>query len=165
MGRALPPEIRMTAVDARFRAAALAYLAYGVVYYVGGLYLIYQGVGVMGGGMTGGRRGSLIFWGLAGLVPLLLIPYFMAARRRWFERWVISRRDFTRLVAIFLAVRALLVGQTAFMKGHGAAVAAPWGGVLITFQVGAMVFLVVTLAALVMVVRAGWAREARDATQ
>jgi len=164
MGRALPSEIRMTNGDGRFRAAALAYLAYGIVYYVGGLYLIYQGVGVMGG-TTGGRRGSFIFWGLAGLVPLLLIPYLVAARRRWFERWVISRRDFTRLVAIFLAVRALLVGQTAFMKGHGAAVAAPWGGVLITFQVGAMVFLVVTVGALILVERAGWRREATDASQ
>jgi hypothetical protein len=161
MGRALPPEIRMTDGDGRFRAAALAYFAYGIVYYVGGLYLIYQGVGVMGGG----RRGSFVFWSIAGLVPLLLIPYLVAARRRWFERWVITRRDFTRLVAIFLAIRALLVGQTAFMKGHGAAVAAPWGGVLITFQVGAMVFLVVTLAALVMVVRAGWSRAATDASQ
>jgi hypothetical protein len=153
----------MSALDGRFRAAALAYLAYGLVYYVGGLYLIYQGVGVMGGGMTGNRRGSFIFWGLAGLVPLLLIPYLVSARRRWFERWVLSRRDFTRLVAFLLAFRALKVGEIAFMKGDGAAVAAPWGGVLVTFQAGAAVFLVVTVAALVMVARAAWAREAQDA--
>ena len=152
----------MNPVDPRFRTAALAYLAYGAVYYVGGLYLIYQGVGVMGGGLTGGRRGSFMFWSIAGLVPLLLIPYLIAARRRWFERWVFSRRDFTRLVAFMLAFRALKVGEIAFMKGDGAAVAAPCGGVLVTFQTGAAVFLLVTFGALVMVARAAWTHEARE---
>ncbi|MBM4439920.1 MAG: hypothetical protein FJ027_05845 [Candidatus Rokubacteria bacterium] len=143
------------AVDGRFRAAAVGYLAYGLVYYVGGLYLITQGVGVMGG-----RRGSLTFWAVAGLLPLLLIPFLLWARRRWFERWVVTRRDFARLVAIFLTFRALKVGETA-LNTDGAAVAAPWGGVLMTFQTGAALFLVVTLAALVLVARAAWAAEER----
>ncbi|HYE93287.1 MAG TPA: hypothetical protein VEA38_19810 [Terriglobales bacterium] len=145
----------MSVVDARFRAAAFGYLAYGLVYYVGGLYLITQGVGVMGG-----RRGSFMFWAIAGLVPLLAIPFLLWARRRWFERWVVTRRDFARLVAIFLAFRALKVGEVAFNK-DGAAVAAPWGGVLMTFQTGAALFLIVTLAALVVVARAAWAAEER----
>ena len=43
-----------------FHAAAFAYLGYGVVYWVGGLYLISQGVGVAGGQTRGatGRTGS-----------------------------------------------------------------------------------------------------------
>ena len=117
-----------------------------------------QGVGVMGG-REGARGGTLAFWAIAGLVPMLVIPYLLAARRRWFERWVLSRRDFARVVAVFLAFRAWKVAWVA-IHGDGATVAAPWGGV-VSFQVGAAVFLIVTVAALAAVTRAGWAREAR----
>ena len=103
-----------------------------VVYYLGGLYLLSQGVGVMGS--TGGRRGStLLFWALVGLVPLLGVPYLLRAPRRWFERWILSRRDFARVVAAFLAFllprlsrpvqnagdRTLGVGQRAGGKAPG----------------------------------------------
>ena len=143
--------------EARFRAAARAYLVYGAVYYVGGLYLVSQGVGVMGGA-TGGRGGGLLFWAITGLVPLLGIPYVLHARRPGFDRWVLSRRDFARLVALLLAFRAYKVGQVA-VRGDLASVPAPWGGT-VSFQAGAAVFLVVTLVALVFVTRAAWAREA-----
>jgi hypothetical protein len=143
-------------MSARFRAAALAYFAYGVVYYVGGLWLVHQGIGVMGTFSGGGRR-TLVFWALMGLVPLLAIPFFLWVRQRWFERWIVSRRDFARLVAFLLAFRALKVGEVAFHH-DGAAVTAPWGGD-ITFQAGARVFLVVTVAALIVVARAAWAAE------
>ena len=144
--------------DVRFRAAAGAYLIYGAVYYVGGLYLVSQGVGVMGGSSGGGRGGGLLFWAIAGLVPFLGIPWLLHSRRQGFERWVLSRRDFARLVAVLLAFRAYKVGQVAF-RPDAASVAAPWGGT-VTFQIGATVFLVVTLFALAMVVRAAWTREA-----
>ena len=143
--------------DVRFRAAAGAYLIYGAVYYVGGLYLVSQGVGVMGGSSGGGRGGGLLFWAITGLVPFLGIPWLLHSRRRGFERWVLSRRDFARLVAVLLAFRAYKVGQVAF-RSDAASVAAPWGGA-VTFQIGAAVFLVVTLFALAMVVRAAWTRE------
>ena len=142
--------------DRRFRHAALAYLAYGLVYYVGGLYLVSQGVGVMGS-MDGRRGSSLAFWAAAGLVPLLVVPFLLHARRTWFERWVLSRRDFARVVALFLAFRAFKVAQVAFAD-HGASVTAPWGGV-VSFRTGAALFLVVTLAALAAIVRAAWATE------
>lgn len=144
-------------MDSRFRAAALAYLVYGAVYYVGGLYLVSRGVGVMGGA-SGARGGGVLFWAVIGLIPFLGIPWLLHARRSWFERWVLSRRDFSRLVAVLLAFRAYKVGQVA-ARGEGALVAAPWGGE-VTFQAGAAVFLAVTMAALVMVGRAAWAREA-----
>lgn len=144
------------AADGRFRLAARVYLAYGIVYYAGGLYLLNQGVGVMGS--TGTRGGSsLAFWALAGLVPMLGVPYLLHARRRWFERWVFSRRDFARVVAVLLALRAYKVGQVV-ASDHAASVAAPWSGT-VSFRVGAAVFLVVTLAALAAVVRAGWTAE------
>ncbi len=143
----------MSTVDGRFRSAARAYLLYGIVYWIGGLYMLGQGVGVMGA-MEGRRGTSIAFWGLAGLVPLLLIPYLLQARRRWFERWLLSRRDFARLVAVLLAFRAWKVGQVALAR-DGGVVAAPWGG-MVTFQAGAALFLVVTVIALAAVARAAW---------
>jgi hypothetical protein len=146
--------------DSHFRIAARGYLVYGVVYYVGGLYLLWHGVGVAGS-LEGRRVGTLLFWALAGLVPMLLIPYLIHARHAWFERWVLSRRDFTRIVALFLTFRAYKIGQV-FRHHHGGSVPAPWGG-SITFQVGAAIFFVITVGALIAVARAAWARETERA--
>jgi hypothetical protein len=137
-----------------YRAAARAYLVYGVVYLVGGLYLISQGVGVMGAPTSGATARTLLRWGLIGSIPLLVIPWLLT----WPWSWLggaISRRTFAWVVAGLLAIRAFKVGEVALHGG--AAVAAPWGGE-ITFRVGALVFLVVTLAALAFVVRAAIAR-------
>jgi len=143
--------------DARYRTAARGYFAYGIVYYVGGLYLLWHGVGVMGA-MEGRRASTLAFWALAGLVPLLGVPYLLRARRWWFERWVFTRRDFARVVAVFLAFRAWRVAQVVHHH-HGASVPAPWGGT-ITFQVGAAIFLIITVGALATVLRAAWGKDA-----
>ena len=146
--------------ERRFALAARAYLVYGIVYWLGGLYLLWHGVGVMGS--AGGRGGgSLVFWALVGLAPLLVIPYLLHARRRPFERWILSRRDFARVVALFLAFRAYKVAQVA-ASPHGASVPAPWGG-SVSFRVGAVIFLMVTLGALVFAARAAWAAEETSA--
>jgi hypothetical protein len=142
--------------DAQYRLAARAYFAYGLAYYVGGLFLVWQGVGVMGA-MEGRRASTLAFWALAGLVPLLGVPYLLSARRGWFERWVLTRRDFARLVAIFLAFRAWKVAQVV-LHHPGASVPAPWGGMM-SFRVGGAIFLIVTVAALASVIRAAWGHE------
>jgi hypothetical protein len=142
--------------DARYRTAARGYFIYGLGYYGGGLYLLWHGVGVMGA-MEGRRGSTLAFWGLAGLVPLLLVPYLLQARRPWFEHWIFSRRDFARVVALFLAFRAWKVAQVV-QHDHGGSVPAPWGGV-VSFRVGAAIFLVITVGALVSVIRAAWGRE------
>lgn len=147
----------MSAAPDPFRPAAVAYLVYGVVYWVGGVYLLAHGVGVEGGA-TGAR--SLVyqlFWALLGLALVVLIPYLLRHPRAWFERWILSRRDFARVLALLLAFRAYKVGEVAARPESGS-VPAPWGGV-ITFQAGALVFLVVTLAALALVARAAWAGE------
>jgi hypothetical protein len=137
----------------RFRAAARAYLAYGIVYWIGGLWLLSQGVGVMGG-VSGGETGAgMLKWGLIGLVPLVVIPLLLS--RPWsLAGGRISRRAFAWLIALLLAIRAWRVGRVA-LHGDAATVAAPWGGV-VTFQAGAVVFLAVTVAALAFVVRAAW---------
>jgi hypothetical protein len=143
-----------------FRAAALAYLAYGIVYWIGGAYLAFHGIGVRGGGMIVWRG---VLWIVVGLVLVVLVPYLLRRRRRWFERWILSRRDFARIVAVLMAARALEVGRIAIRPaGAGGAVPAPWGGE-ISFQLGAAVFFIVTVAALVFVARAAWARDEKGA--
>ena len=145
--------------DDRFRTAARAYFAYALVYEVGGVYLVSQGVGVPAAAGTRGRLIYTIFWALVGLVPLLGVPYLLRRPRAWFERWLLGRRDFARILAAFMAYRAFKVAHVA-LRGETASVTAPWGGAL-TFRAGAVVFLAVTLVALVAVARAAWRTEAR----
>jgi hypothetical protein len=135
-----------------FRHAGQAYFVYGLVYMVGGLYLVSQGVGARGSRLAAGLE-----WSVLGAILLFGIPYLLWRRRAWFERWVLSRRDFARVLAAFMAVRAWAVLRIA-VRPETATVAAPWAGEM-TFRAGASVFLVVTLVALVFVVRAGWQRE------
>ena len=141
----------MPAMDEKFGAAALAYLLYGIVYWIGGVYLALHGIGVRG---SMGRAG--IWWIVIGTVLVVGIPYLLYRPREWFERWVLSRRDFARIVAVFMAIRAYKVGEVA-LRAETAAVPLPWSG-MITFRVGAAVFFVVTVIALGFVARAAWSR-------
>jgi hypothetical protein len=138
----------------RFRLAARAYLIYGVIYWLGGFYLATQGVGIRGGRVMQ----SGVVWIVLGLVFVGAIPYLLAGRRAWFERWILSRRDFARVLTAFMALRAWHVLRVA-LRPDTASVAAPWGGE-ITFRAGAIVFLIVTVAALLLIGRAAWAKEA-----
>ena len=152
----------MTAIgprpDDRFRAAARAYFLYGVVYLVGGAYLTFYGVGVRGA--TGGGRlrdMTTSAFVLAGLVLVFLIPYLLRRRRPAFERWVLSRRDFARVLSALMAYRAYAVVRV-MVRPDGASVSAPWGS-QISFRTGAIVFFVVTVVALALVARAAWTTE------
>jgi len=149
VGLAIP---RLVLMD-RFRLAARAYLVYGVIYWLGGFYLALQGVGVRGDRMM--QPG--VAWIILGLVLVVAIPYLLARRRAWFERWILSRRDFARVLAAFMAVRAWHVLKVA-LRPETASVPAPWGGD-ITFRLGAIVFMIVTVAALLAIARAAWAEE------
>jgi hypothetical protein len=135
------------ALDDPFRLAARAYFVYGVVYWLGGAYLVWHGVGVRG-------SASAVAWIVTGAVFVVLIPFLLRRPRAWFERWVLSRRDFARILTLFMAFRAYKVAEVA-LRSEGAAVPAPWGGV-VTFQAGAVVFFLVTVAALVCVALAAW---------
>jgi hypothetical protein len=138
--------------DARYRTAAYAYLVYGVVYWIGGMWLLSQGVGVMGGRTGGATSASMLRWGVIGLLPLIAIPLLLWRRWSWLGG-VASRRTFAWLIVLLLAARTWKVAQVALTCDAAATVAAPWGGV-VTFQAGALIFLEVTLAALVLIVRA-----------
>jgi hypothetical protein len=145
--------------DDRFRTAARAYFVYGVVYAVGGIWLVMQGVGVPGY-VTGPRRaGYVAFWIVVSVTMLLLIPFLLRKRRPWFERWILSRRDFARILSLFMAWRAGEVLRRA-IRPEGASVAAPWGGT-VSFQAGATVFFLVTVVALFFVARAAWTEPAK----
>src|ERR687892_958584 len=156
VGRAVPAAGMSSAdqVD-RFRDAARAYFAYAVVYWIGGVYLVWNGVGIAGEATPSKRAVSVAFWAVVGLVPMLVIPYLLRRSRPWFERWILSRRDFARILALVMAWRALEVLRVVLRSGT-ATVPAPWGGG-IPFRAGAAVFFVVTVAALALVARAAWA--------
>jgi len=83
------------ALDDRFRVAARGYFVYGLVYLVGGFWLWLHDVG----------RGfaSSAVWILGGAGLVVLIPFLLRRPRPWFERWILSRRDFARLVVLLMA--------------------------------------------------------------
>ena len=139
----------MSRADGRFRRAARGYFVYGVVYWLGGLWLWIHDVG----------RGSLwsVVWIVAGAVLVVLVPFLLRRRRPWFERWILSRRDFARLVAVLMFFRVVAVARVV-LRSDSATVPAPWGG-LVSYRAGGAVFLLVTLAALALVARAAWAEE------
>jgi hypothetical protein len=138
-----------------FRAAAWAYLIYGIVYFIGGLYLISQGIGVMGARTPDATADTMLYWGLLGAIPLVLIPWLLS--RPWsMLGGLVSRRTFAWVVAVLLAIRVYKVSEVA-IRG-GASVAAPWGGE-ISFQAGAIVFLVLAVIALGFVLRAATYRQ------
>jgi hypothetical protein len=144
-----PEGFRSDGLDARFRTAARAYFVYGVVYWLGGAWLYLHEVG----------RGSAasIGWIVLGALLVVVIPFLLRRRRRWFERWILTRRDFARILTVLLGLRLLVVARVVFRSGS-AIVAAPWGGV-ITYQAGGAAFLVVTLVTLVLLARAAWGPE------
>src|SRR5256885_7324762 len=85
----------------RYRDAARAYLAYGIVYWIGGAYLAMQGIGVRGSMAAPGMT-----WIVLRLVFVAVIPYLLLRSRRWFERWVLSRPALARILTLLKARRA-----------------------------------------------------------
>jgi len=135
-----------------FRTAACVYLGYGVVYLVGGLYLVAHGIGVAGGRASGAIAPAMLKWGVLGSIPLIGIPLLLWRPWSLLGGWL-SRRTLAWLVVAMLALRAFKVGEVAVRAGGS--VPAPWGGE-ITFQAGAVVFLAVALVALAFTMRAAW---------
>jgi hypothetical protein len=140
----------VSTADARFGLAAHAYLGYGIVYWLGGAWLWMHDVG----------RGSLasVVWIALGAVLVGLVPYLLRRPRAWFERWILSRRDFARILALFMVFRVLAVLRIV-LRSETAVITAPWGGV-ISFRAGGIAFILVTVTALVLIARAAWAKDA-----
>jgi hypothetical protein len=159
MGRAVPgaavtAERTMPDPASRFRDAARAYLVYGIVYWTGAAYAALHGIGVRAEGRIEWRG---MMWILLGLLFVIVIPYLIRRRRRWFERWILSRRDFARIISLSMAWRAVEVGVRALRPQSGS-LPAPWGGE-VSFRPAYIVFFMVTVVALAFVARAAWSEE------
>ncbi len=121
----------------KYRQAALAYLAYGVLYMAGALYLVAAGASPRAMG-----RGAWI-WYAAGALILVLFPWLLWRGHKWFAR----------LLVLFMAFRAYGVLRVALTGGE--MIPLPGGGGVPT-ATGAWVFFLVTVAAAAIVARAAW---------
>src|SRR5438034_836731 len=120
MGRSLPAVLPVTAIERRFRQAAWTYLGYGIVYWLTALYLQLAVFPV---------RGRPLVWFGVGALIAVGVPPLLYRRRRWFERWVLSRRDCTRILAVLVAIRALYVARLALVGAESTRMPAFGGGV------------------------------------
>jgi hypothetical protein len=141
----------MAAREERYRQAAWAYVVYGVVYWLGGLVLATAGFGPRG--MERGGRA----WFAAGALFVVVIPWLLVRERGWFARWVLSRRDFARVLTLLVVLRAVEVGRIAW-RSSALTVAAL--GVEVPMSVGAWVFCLLTVVTALMLGRAAWGRDA-----
>lgn len=121
----------------KFRQAALAYLAYGILYMAGALTLAAAGASPRAMG-----RGAWVWFGI-GAVVLVLFPWLLWRGSKWFAR----------LLVLLMALRAYGVLRVAL--AGGGPVPLP-GGVSIPMAAGAWVFFLVTVAAAAIVARAAW---------
>ena len=147
MGRPLPA-VRSVSdrVEARFRHAAWTYLVYGAIYWVTALYLQLHVFTV---------RGPLLVWFGIGALIALGVPWLLIRRRRWFERWILSRRDFARILTTLVAVRAVAVAWLA-LTGPGGMRMPSLGGGVPTDAAGAWAMAIVAAVTAVMLAKAGW---------
>ena len=149
MGRALPGGGAVSGREARFRQAAWTYLAYGVVYWVTALWLQLTVFPV---------RGRLLVWFGLGALIAVGVPWVLVRRRPWFERWILSRRDVTRILAVLVALRAVYVARLAVSGAESLRMPGLGGGVPPS-PAGAVLMALVAAATAVMLIRAGWQRE------
>lgn len=140
----------MATREEKFRQAAWTYLGYGIVYWLGGLVLFQAGLGPRG--MT--RGGAA--WFIVGALFIVVIPWLLCRERAWFDRFVLSRRDFARVVALLVVVRTIEVARLAWAPRTDVV---PVGGVAVPMALGAWAFVLVTIVTALMLARAAWARE------
>jgi hypothetical protein len=139
----------VTAGDSRFRAAAWTYFVYGVIYWVVALYLQLTVLSV---------RQGLLVWFAVGALIAIGVPWLLVRRRPGFERWVLSRRDFARIITVLVAVRAVTIAWLAW-QGPEALRMPRFGGGIPSSQMGAWLMALVAAATAVVVGRAAWASE------
>jgi hypothetical protein len=141
----------MATRDARYRQAAWTYVGYGVVYWLGGLALASAGQGP-----RGMERGGTA-WFVVGALFVVVLPWLLVRERGWFARWLLSRRDFARVLTLLVALRAIEVARIARMPR---AETVPVLGLDVSTRAGAWVFCLLTVATAIMLARAAWGREA-----
>jgi hypothetical protein len=136
--------------ETRYRQAAWTYVAYGVVYWLGGLALATAGLGPRGMG----RGGTA--WFIVGALFVVIIPWLLLRERGWFNRWILSRRDFARVLTLLVALRAIEVARIARTpRAETVSVLA----LDVPMRLGAWAFCLLTIATAAMLARAAWSRE------
>jgi hypothetical protein len=140
----------MATRDEKFRQAAWTYLGYGVVYWLGGLALAAGGLGP-----RGMERGGAA-WFVVGALFVVVFPWLLVRERGWFDRWILSRRDFARVLTLLVVIRAIEVARITWAPR---AETVPILGLDVSMRVGAGAFCVLTLATAAMLARAAWSRE------
>ena len=143
----------MTALERRFRQAAWTYLGYGLVYWFTALYLQLTVFPV---------RGRSLFWFGAGALIAVGVPPLLYRPRRWFERWVLSRRDLARILAVLVAIRALFVARLALVGAESMRMPSVGGGVPPS-PLGAWLMALIAAVTAAMLARAAWQAEPSDA--
>src|SRR5262245_1552771 len=134
----------------RYRQAAWTYMGYGVVYWLGGLALASAGAGP-----RGMERGGAA-WFIVGALFVVIFPWLLVRERGWFDRWILSRRDFTRILTLLVAIRAVEVARIAL---HPRAEAISVLGMTLSMRAGAAVFCLLTILTALVLARAAWSRE------
>ena len=133
--------LAMTTRDQLFKQAAWTYFVYGVLYWLGGLYLATRGLAV----------GRGIFWFVLGALFVVVFPWLIARGSRgsgylWFAR----------ILSLLVAFRAFEVGQV-MLAPRIPTVPLP-GDAEIPMRLGAGLFFLITLATAAMLARAAWGR-------
>ena len=125
--------------EEKFKQAAWAYFTYGVVYWLGGLYVATRGITV--------GRGAL--WFVLGLLFIAIFPWLIARGARG-----LGYLWFTRILTLLVAFRAFGVGRVTLVPTVPS-VPLPGGGE-IPMRLGAGMFFLITLATMSMLARAAW---------
>ena len=154
MGRSLPAIGPVTVRERRFQRAAWTYLAYGIVYWFTALYLQLTVFPV---------RGAPLLWFGAGALIAVAVPWLLYRPRRWFERWVLSRRDLTRILAVLVVIRAVYVARLALVGAESMRMPGFGGGVPPS-AAGAWLMALVAAVTAAMLARAAWMCEPSDAS-
>lgn len=133
----------------RYRQAAWTYVAYGIVYWLGGLALAQSGLGP-----RGMERGGAA-WFVVGALFVIIFPWLLVRDRPWFDHWVLSRRDFARILTLLVAVRAIEMARIARMPRVEIVSVL---GFAVPMALGAWVFCALTVFTAAMLARAAWSR-------
>jgi hypothetical protein len=134
----------------RYRQAAWTYVGYGLVYWLGGVLLATAGLGP-----RGMERGGTA-WFIVGALFVIVFPWLLLRERRWFDCWILSRRDFARVLALLVGVRAIEVARIAWApRAETVSVL----GLDVSVRAGAWAFGLLTVVTAVMLARAAWSRE------
>jgi hypothetical protein len=141
----------MATREDRYRQAAWTYVAYGAVYWLGGLALATAGLGP-----RGMERGGAA-WFVVGALFVIVFPWLLLRERGWFARWILSRRDFARILTVLVAIRAVEVARIARApRAETVSVL----GLDVSVRLGAWVFCLLTVLTAAMLARAAWSRDA-----